>query len=65
MSAINLLMSNVKWVEVENTCEKSDLPHVTHEGNVEIGFYDIRCYTLSDGTRILDAEDVDAMFSGG
>ncbi len=63
MSAIDTIMRNVEWVEVENKCEKSDLPHVTHEGNVEIGVFAIRCYTLSDGTRILNAEDVESIFT--
>ena len=39
------------------------LPHVTHDGTLRIGETELACYTLSDGRRIIDADDVHALFS--
>lgn len=37
--------------------EEDNLPYVTHQGVMAIGDMRIRVYTLSDGQRIMDAED--------
>lgn len=42
----------------------SGLPYATHEAVLDLGGFEIKCYQLSDGQRILDAEDVREFFGG-
>lgn len=39
-------------------------PHATHEGTLTIAGFSFRVYQLSDGSRVLDADDVAAFFGG-
>ena len=39
--------------------------HATHEGVLSMPGAEFRCYQLSDGQRVLDADDVMRFFSGG
>lgn len=39
------------------------LPYITHEGVMKIGDANLRCYVLSNGMRIFDAEDVEKFFN--
>lgn len=39
------------------------LPYITHEGVMKIGDANFRCYVLSNGMRIFDAEDVEKFFN--
>ena len=44
--------------------EKGDgtLPYVTHAGEMPVGNMTIRVFRLSDGRRIVDADDLQAFF---
>lgn len=62
---IDVLLDRVEWKAVElppahefGTDEVCDLPHVTHEGVLEFSGLKLRCYQLSTGQRIIDAEDL-------
>ena len=63
---IDIIMDSVGWKAVETATADdhcNGLPHVTHEGILNIFDASIRCYILSDGNRILNTEDVDNLFS--
>ena len=40
-----------------------NMPHAISESVVDLGGCKIRCYQLSDGRRILDKNDVDAVLA--
>lgn len=41
----------------------TDLPHVTHEGAFTIFGKTLRCYRLSDGSAVFNADDFEAFFN--
>jgi hypothetical protein len=55
-------MDDVRWKELAALEEGRDGLWATHEGTLEIGDISLRCYTLNDGRRILDADDVHKHF---
>lgn len=63
---MDVLLDAVDWQETgdpEDVAMADDgIPWVTHSGVLNIGPAKFRCYQLNDGTRILDAEDVEAFF---
>ena len=65
MNPIDITMDSIDWkpVQVVDGLE-SDLPHVTHEGLMVIGDASLKCYTLSDGRRIIDMDDMNRFFNG-
>jgi len=59
-------MNAVDWKPVEpKTDVDGNLPHVTHEGELNFAGAYFRVYQLSDGQRVLDADDVETFFSDG
>lgn len=58
---IDIVMSRVKWQEVERPEASSGL-YSTHEGILEFAGHVFRCYRLNNGERVLDARDVEAYF---
>lgn len=40
-----------------------DALYATHEGVLDFGPFQLRCYSLNDGQRVFDADDVAAVFS--
>lgn len=70
-SAMEKIMDGVQWkalnasdqsatrdfIEAKGT-EQIGL-HATHEGALIIGGYSFKCYQLSDGQRVFDAESVE------
>lgn len=42
----------------------SGLPYVTHAGELEIAGKKIKCYVLSSGERVFDADDIEELFKG-
>ncbi len=56
------LLDAVPWRKVEyetDPCMISDsLPHVTHEGMLEMMNFKFRVYQLSSGARVIDADDL-------
>jgi len=66
MTPIEQLMNTVKWVEVEtaNADSRDELPYVTHEGTLVIFNAPLKVFQLSDGQRVIDADDMEKFFSG-
>lgn len=67
MSApIDRLLDGLDWQELpppeHALVVDGDLPYATHEGTLAIGEIELRCYTLSDGTRVFDADSVVEVF---
>jgi len=60
---IDEIMDAVRWTECEDTSEKGDegVPFATHHGVLRFGRFTLRVYTLSNGQRLIDAEDVHRM----
>ena len=59
------LMDNLVWERIElPTPEKrlGGLPVATHQAVLEIAGCKIKCYQLSDGQRVVDVTDVNALF---
>lgn len=64
---IDTFMANVEWAEApdkDKPTAADGIPHVTHSGVLDFVGYKFRCYRLSDGTRIFDADDLNAAFFG-
>ena len=61
--AIKAAMDRVDWRASPPPADTTgDLPFVTHEGVFRLGDFKFRCYQLSSGQRLLDADDFDAAF---
>lgn len=56
-----LVDSVVKPVE-NPTPSKSGLSHITHEGLFVMGDIQMKCYILSNGERVFDADDFEKHF---
>lgn len=54
------LLDSLEWNDVErSTFSTNDtLPYATREATLEINGLSVRVYQLSDGRRIIDAEDL-------
>lgn len=67
-SVIDTLLNAIDWKPVPHNPEVcsqvADLPFVTYEGKLEIAGKTLRCYQLSDGRRIVDAEDMSNFLLG-
>lgn len=55
-----ILLADVEWHETEAPPCDSDLPYATHEGVFEVMGTRLRCYRLSDGSAVFNAEDFEA-----
>jgi len=62
---IDIMMDDVVWEEIDSIDIEpdSDMPHATHKGILRIGDVSLKCYQLSDGMRVLDADDVADFFN--
>jgi len=61
---IPAFMNGVQWERVDTRSLPDDLPYVTHEGVIIFSGNSIRCYKLSTGEAIFDADDLIAFFGG-
>jgi hypothetical protein len=61
MTPIESLLNNVAW-EKTNQKPEGDLPYATHSGVLKIGDIELRCYRLSTGQAVFNAEDFEALF---
>lgn len=61
---IETLLDQVEWTECEDTSQKGDegMPYATHEGRLSLGGFNMTVYKLSNGQRVLDANDVQSLF---
>lgn len=59
---IEAMLNAVEWTEVGKSNMKDvgdgDIPYVTHEGALDLYGVTLRVYQLSNGKRIVDAEDI-------
>jgi hypothetical protein len=65
-SPVEQMLDTVEWVATNNEQSQGNdgLPHATHEGVLSIGGMRLRCYRLSDGMAVFDADDVKKFFDG-
>lgn len=65
-SPIEMMMDGLEWKACEPRSAETldaDMPHATHSGELRIGNNPpIRCYRLSNGMAVFDADDVKAFF---
>ena len=62
MKPVDALLNAVDWVPAEGVEPSDDMPYATHTGVLTISGVSFRCYQLSDGRRVIDAEDIKAFF---
>ncbi len=62
MTPIEKMMDSVQWeeIEVDSDYVGGELPYSTHEGVLTIGGLKLRCYRLSNGQNIFNADDIAA-----
>lgn len=61
---IELMIDAVPMTEVVGSVKQNGLPHVTHEGILDIGGVRIKVLQLSNGERVIPEEDLDRLFPG-
>lgn len=61
---IDMMMDGVEWIPVKGRIvpQTDDIPYVTHEGVLDLLGIELKVYTLSDRTRIIDAESLNELF---
>ena len=64
MTPIDAMLNQIEWTESGEQQPSGELPHVTHSGVLEIAGARLRCYRLSDGRAIFDADDFNDFFFG-
>jgi hypothetical protein len=67
MTPAEAMMKTVEWQIVEpdaNMLADDGIPYATHEGSLTIGGFEFKCYQLSNGKRVFDAESVHQFFDG-
>jgi len=63
-SPIEALLDSIEWTAYEKKHEIDDgIPFATHYGTLAFYGISLKVYQLSDGQRVIDADDVRAMFS--
>ena len=62
---IEMILDGVAWVASGDKAPiDSDLPFVTHSGVLQIGDHSLKCFRLSNGQTVFDAEDFERFFEG-
>lgn len=58
-----MILEGVTWIPAENEPDpnRPELPFATHSGVLHIFGTDIRCYRLSDGKAVFDADDFEQL----
>lgn len=62
-SAINNLLDRIDWRPTGLPSTVDGSLYATHTGELEIAGFRFRCCQLSDGSRVLDADDVHDFFN--
>lgn len=60
----DLIFKDTEFLPVpidEQAVNDDGIPYVTHSGTLKFLGFNLRCYVLSDGRRIIDGEDMLAM----
>lgn len=59
-----MLLDAVEWTPGERPTDcNPELPWATHNGVLRLGGFELRVYQLSDGRRVIDADDMNTFFS--
>jgi hypothetical protein len=58
------ILDGVQWVETGLTPSADGLPYATHSGELDILGSKLRCYRLSNGQSVFDADDIAAILEG-
>jgi hypothetical protein len=65
MTPADAMMNSVEWQSIEPDAAMladDGIPYATHEGVLNIGGFEFKCYQLSDGKRVFDADSVHRFF---
>lgn len=62
MPSLDHLFANVDWRAAPEPEAVIDSLYATHEGVFELGGLQMRCYRLSNGQAIFNADDFEAFF---
>jgi hypothetical protein len=62
---VETMFDQVEWQPVELHEPHDTLPYATHTGTVRVGQWTLRCFQLSDGSRVFAHEDVARMLGDG
>lgn len=62
---IEMMLEGVTWVPAKEMREPGmdNLPFVTHEGELNLFGTKMRCYRLSSGQTVFNADDMEALFA--
>lgn len=61
---MDALLDRLDWEAVPEPASRVlDDPYVTHQGVMYIADHALRVYQLSDGQRVIDADDLESFFS--
>jgi hypothetical protein len=60
MTPIEAVLDKIEWTAYPP--QDGDELHATHEGTLEMFGFVFRAYQLSDGRRVIDAEDIQRLF---
>lgn len=61
---IEQMLASIPWTAIEQTDPiDGSMPYATHVGALKIGDFEFKCYTLNDGRRVFDADDVARFFA--
>ena len=65
--SIESALDQVEWTPLGRDPENegSGMPFATHVGLLKIGDFQFHVYRLSDGQRVVDADDSEALFNVG
>ena len=63
---LQLMLNALEWkptgAQDHYEGERSSIPYATHEAVLHIGSKTLRCFQLSNGQRVFDADDVEMFF---
>lgn len=65
MKPADALLDSLDWTRMKLPPPEqraSGLPVATHTAVLELGGHNLRCYQLSNGARLIDADDVKKFF---
>lgn len=65
MTPADAMMNTVEWKPIESDSALlvgDDLPYATHSGVLNLFGIDLKCFRLSDGRCVFDADDVHRFF---
>ena len=63
---IDIVLDRVDWKVVEqqedDPASNDGIPYATHWGEMDFMGHTLRCYRLSDGRAVINADDLDEFF---